>query len=159
MDGKGLRQAGHLAQIESKETLHGLLTTKVNEQRTTPLDGDDLAFLKSRVEAMWKASQKYLNSIGKHRNRNEEHHKTMKKPCKSIGKALGKHWKRIGKASDIAKQWKALANTRKASQKHLKSIGKPLKKLWKFIEKASEQHRKSAGKRSEKHLEKCSGKV
>ena len=62
LDSKGMRQAGHLAQIKSKEALHTLVTEKVNAASTVPLRDDDLTSLKLRVEAMWKASQKYFET-------------------------------------------------------------------------------------------------
>ena len=62
MDEKGMRQVGHLAQIASADKLHALLTSKVNASCEPPLQGDDLEFLQLRVEAMWKAAQKYFDT-------------------------------------------------------------------------------------------------
>lgn len=61
METKGL-QAGHLAQIDEKDTLHTLLTEKVNARSEPPLEGDDYEFLELKVEALWKASKTHFST-------------------------------------------------------------------------------------------------
>ena len=62
MDSKACRQVGFLAQIGDKDHLHELLTEKVNAASEQPLLGDDLEFLKLKVEALWKASKTHFDT-------------------------------------------------------------------------------------------------
>ena len=71
MDSKGIKQAAHLAQIDEAPKLHALITDKVNAAFITPLVDDDLSFLKLKVEAMWKASQKHFETVLEQSSRNE----------------------------------------------------------------------------------------